>query len=79
MMGSMAGKGSFYEDDEPLADVVAAFERGEKGVTMSARPSFAGGFHYRVESFTGGGVATIGTAGSKNRLEHTTKVAARTA
>lgn len=28
----------FYEDDEPIEEVLAAFERGEKGVTR--RPGF---------------------------------------
>lgn len=41
-MAGMAGSGDFdpgedfYEDDEPLGDVLAAYERGIKGVT--ARP-----------------------------------------
>ena len=26
--------GDFYEDDEPVADVLAAFDRGVKGVTQ---------------------------------------------
>lgn len=30
-MGDVAE--GFYEDDEPVEDVVAAFERGDKGVT----------------------------------------------
>lgn len=29
----MAAPGDFYEDDEPLEDVLHAYEAGEKGVT----------------------------------------------
>lgn len=42
-MGSMAASGdfdpdeTFYEDDQPLEEVLAAYERGIKGVT--ARPT----------------------------------------
>ncbi len=31
----MTRRGDFYEDDEPLADVVAAFEAGEPAVTAA--------------------------------------------
>ena len=35
-MTDMTSDSEFYEEDEPVEKVVAAFERGEKGVT--ARP-----------------------------------------
>lgn len=32
-MGGVDYDDDFYEEDEPLEDLIAAFERGEKGVT----------------------------------------------
>jgi hypothetical protein len=32
--------GDFYEDDEPIEDVLAAWERGTKGVTAPRRRGF---------------------------------------
>jgi hypothetical protein len=32
-MGDMGTPDGFYEDDEPVEDVIAAFERGEQGFT----------------------------------------------
>jgi hypothetical protein len=32
-MSDMGTPEGFYEEDEPLQDVIAAFERGEQGVT----------------------------------------------
>lgn len=44
-MSARANDSDFYEDDEPVADVVAAFARGEKRVTQqrsaAARPGIA--------------------------------------
>lgn len=31
--GVMAAEGDFYEDDEPVGEIVAAFEAGQKGLT----------------------------------------------
>lgn len=33
MMGNTGNASDFYEDDESTADVLAAFEAGERGVT----------------------------------------------
>ncbi len=32
----MTDTGDFYEDDEPIEDIIAAFDGGEKGVTEPA-------------------------------------------
>lgn len=36
-MMNMSGDGGFYEDDEPVEDVVAAFNAGPHGVTGPPR------------------------------------------
>lgn len=43
-MGAMSRRGDFYEDDEPIEQVVAAFNRGHKVLTslpplMEPRPT----------------------------------------
>jgi hypothetical protein len=51
----MTDEGGFYEEDEATEDVVAAFQRGEKGVT--ARP--ASPFFFVGESINAGCYAVV--------------------
>jgi len=58
MIEPMVRRGDFYEDDEPIEDLEAAFARGRKVVT--ARPSAKGDEPVTVGSpHVGGGLEAI--------------------